>query len=383
MKTETKSKVVLLPCVSYEEEKIKEQLKMGIQLLGGLSSIVKPEEKILLKPNLLKKSETEKAVITHPAVMGAFALLLQEAGCKYVKAGDSCGTGTTKKIMRASGMDQVLERHQVSIVDFDKGIRREYPQGKQAQEFMMAAQVEEADALINLCKMKTHQLERITGAVKNMYGCIYGFYKAKGHTQYPDAHSFARMLVDLNTYVKPRLHIMDGIVAMEGNGPGSGEPVPMNVILMSKDPVALDSVFCHLIHLDPRLVPTNDQGEKMGLGVWQPEKITLLLPEGEISMEEAVKRYGNPEFDVDRTVKKSDWWVWMAKFFHIFQKRPYIDKEKCIGCGICVDSCPVEGKALEFRGKKAPEYNYRKCIRCFCCQEMCPQKAIRVKGLRF
>src|SRR5699024_6080253 len=161
------------------------------------------------------------------------------------------------------------------IVDFDKGIRREYPQGKQAQEFMMAAQVEEADALINLCKMKTHQLERITGAVKNMYGCIYGFYKAKGHTQYQDAHSFTRRLVDLNTYVKPRLHIMDGIVAMEGNGPGSGEPVPMNVILMSRDPVALDSVFCHLIHLDPRLVPTNDQGEKMGLGVWQPEKITL------------------------------------------------------------------------------------------------------------
>ena len=378
-----KSKVVLLPCDSYEEEKIKELLNAGVNLLGGISSIVKPQEKILLKPNLLKKSETEKAVITHPAVMGAFALLLEEAGCHQVKAGDSSRTGTPRKIMQACGMDEAQQRHPVAIVDFDEGVRREYPQGRQAREFMMASQVEEADAVINLCKMKTHQLERITGAVKNMYGCIYGFYKAKGHTQYPDAHSFARMLVDLNQYVKPRLYIMDGIVAMEGNGPGSGDPVSMNVILMSRDPVALDSVFCHLIHLDPRLVPTNDQGEKMGLGVWQPDQIRVLLPDGEISMEEAVRRFGNPGFDVDRTPEKNDWWVWMAKFFHIFQKRPYIVQEKCIGCGICVQSCPVEGKALQFRGKKAPEYNYRKCIRCFCCQEMCPQKAIRVKGLRF
>lgn len=380
---EEKSKVVLLPCDSYEEAKIAELLRVGLDLLGGLSSIVRPEEKILLKPNLLKKSETEKAVITHPAVMGAFALLLREAGCHKVLAGDSCGTGTTKKIMRASGMDRALERQHVEIADFDEGVRREYPQGKQAKEFMMAARVEEADAVINLCKMKTHQLERITGAVKNLYGCIYGFYKAKGHTKYPDAHSFARMLVDLNQYVKPRLHVMDGIVAMEGNGPGSGDPVPMHVLLMSRDPVALDSVFCHLIHLDPRLVPTNDQGEKMGLGVWQPEKISLLLPQGEISMEEAVRRFGKPDFDVDRTSQKNDWWAWMARFFHVFQKRPYILEENCVGCGICVESCPVEGKALKFRGKKAPEYNYRKCIRCFCCQEMCPRKAIQVKRLRF
>ena len=104
------------------------------------------------------------------------------------------------------------------------------------------------------------------------------------------------MLVDLNLCVKPRLYLMDGIVAMEGNGPGSGDPVAMKVLLLSEDPVALDSVFCSLIHLDPRLVPTNDQGEKMGLGVWQPERISLFTPQGEISLGEAVHRYGNPIF---------------------------------------------------------------------------------------
>lgn len=114
--------------------------------------------------------------------------------------------------------------------------------------------------------MKTHALERITGAVKNSYGFVYGLHKAKGHTQYPSADSFARMLIDLNKCVKPKLYIMDGITAMEGNGPGSGDPVAMKVMLLSADPVALDSVFCYLVSLKPSLVPTNYHGEKMGLG---------------------------------------------------------------------------------------------------------------------
>ncbi len=94
---------------------------------------------------------------------------------------------------------------------------------------------------------------------------------------YPSADSFARMLVDLNQYVKPRLYIMDGIVAMEGNGPGSGDPAPMNVILMSQDPVALDSVFCHLIHLNPEMVPTNYHGEKWDLEPGVGRRLNLLL----------------------------------------------------------------------------------------------------------
>ena len=63
------------------------------------------------------------------------------------------------------------------------------------------------------------------------------------------------MLIDLNQCVNPRLYIMDGITAMEGNGPGSGDPVDMKVMLMSTDPVALDSVFCRLVHLSLRWFP--------------------------------------------------------------------------------------------------------------------------------
>ena len=376
-----KSKVVLLPCREYDEEKIYTLLKQGLDFLGGLENLIPKDAKILLKPNLLKRAEVEKAVITHPVVVGAFARILRENGYEHIVLADSCGHGTTQVVIRGTGMDMYLEKYHIPAIDYSEGVKTVYPQGIQAKEFILPKELLEQDCVISLSKMKTHALERITGAVKNSYGFIYGFHKAKGHTQYPSADSFARMLIDLNKCVAPKLYVMDGILAMEGNGPGSGDPVPMNVLLMSTDPVALDSVFSRLVYLKPEMVPTNYHGEKMGLGTWKEEEIALLTPDGKISMAEAVKKYGNPDFHVDRTEVRKNIWTRMAGALKVFQKKPYIDADKCVRCGICVQSCPVPGKAVDFRkGKgKLPVYDYRKCIRCFCCQEMCPKKAIKVK----
>ena len=376
-----KSDVILLPCSSYDTEQVYESIKTGIQLLGGLDSLIDKQEKILLKPNLLKKAEPDRAVVTHPSVAGAFARLLSEEGCPNVFLSDSCGIGSTTAVVRASGMEDILKKYQTKILDFSSSVKVKYPEGVQAQEFVIPKELSEMDCIISLAKMKTHALERITGAVKNSYGFIYGNYKRIGHTQYPSADSFARMLVDLNKYTSPRLYVLDGVLAMEGNGPGSGDPISMNVILMSKDPVALDSVFCRLIHLDPALVPTNYHGEKMGLGTYKEENIRLLLPEGECSIEEVVRRFGNPDFHVDRRRSMETIWTKMAKALNIFQKKPYIKESDCIHCGVCVESCPVPEKAVQFKNGKGnpPVYDYKKCIRCFCCQEMCPAKAIRVK----
>ena len=376
-----KSKVILLPCGEYDEEKVYTLLKQGLYLVGGVEALIPKDAKILLKPNLLKRAEVEKAVITHPVVVGAFARILRENGYEQIVLADSCGHGTTQAVIRGTGMDTYLEKYQIPAIDYSEGIKVDYPQGIQAKEFILPKELMEQNCVISLSKMKTHALERITGAVKNSYGFVYGFHKAKGHTQYPSADSFARMLIDLNKCVAPKLYVMDGIAAMEGNGPGSGDPVQMNVMLMSTDPVALDSVFSRLVYLKPEMVPTNYHGEKMGLGTWKEEEITLLTPDGEISMSEAVKRYGNPQFNVDRTEVRKNIWTRMAGALNIFRKKPYIENDKCVHCGICVQSCPVPGKAIDFRkGKdKPPVYDYKKCIRCFCCQEMCPKKAIKVK----
>lgn len=119
----------------------------------------------------------------------------------------------------------------------------------------------------------------------------------------------------------------------------------------------------------------------MGLGFWEKEKICILTEEGEISMEEAVEKYGNKDYNVDRRKVRSTMWNQLDFLMKPFQKKPYILTEKCRKCGVCVESCPVEGKALSFeKGKNHPPvYHYRKCIRCFCCQEMCPFQAIGVR----
>ncbi len=392
-----KSKVVVLPCETYEEERIYQLMKNGLEELGGVESLIRKEEKILLKPNLLKKAEVEKAVITHPVIVGAFARILREEGYENIVLADSCGHGTTKQVIQGTGMDTYLEKYRIPAIDYTKGVRVENPDGIQAKDFILPKELLEADCVISLSKMKTHALERITGAVKNSYGFIYGKNKAIGHTKYPSADSFARMLIDLNQYVKPRLYIMDGITAMEGNGPGAGDPVAMNVILMSTDPVALDSVFARLVYLKPEMVPTNYHGEKMGLGNCKEENVEIVVASREnpttadrkdvekkcrtISMEDLLDKYGNPNFNVDRTQLRNNVWTRLAKALNIFQKKPYIEADKCVSCGICVNSCPVPGKAVDFRNgrKHPPVYDYKKCIRCFCCQEMCPKKAIKVK----
>ena len=374
-----KSQVVLLRCQEYDREKIYEELRWGIEQLGGMASICSNEDKILLKPNFLRKADKDSAIVTHPYVMGAVGRILREAGCKHLVYGDSAGFGSFEKAAEESGVASEMEAFGIGMANFSEGVHVDYPQGKMAKQFQLAKAVHETDVLINVCKMKTHQLEKITAAVKNMYGCIHGLHKAKGHTIYNNAESFARMLIDLNQCVKPRLHVMDGIVAMEGNGPASGDPVAMGVMLISTDPVALDSVVCSLMHLDPTLFPTNVQGEKMGLGTWREADIEVITREGVWDLTKVKETYGKPDYDVDRSKEVKKLWRNIRFIARHFQRKPYIVEKDCIRCGICVDACPVDGKALVLNKPAAPVYDYKKCIACFCCQEMCPKKAIKVK----
>lgn len=119
----TKSKVIVLPCEAYDEERIYTLMKNGLSQLGGLDNLINKEEKILLKPNLLKKAEVEKAVITHPVVVGAFARILREEGYKNIVLADSCGHGTTKQVIQGTGMDTYLEKYQIPAIDYTKGVR--------------------------------------------------------------------------------------------------------------------------------------------------------------------------------------------------------------------------------------------------------------------
>ena len=375
-----KHAVALIPLDTYDQPRVDEAVRQAAELLGGVRQFVRPEEKIVLKPNLLARALPQKAITTHPAVFAAVCRLLREEGCQHLSYGDSPGNPTTTpdKAAEGAGIAEAAAQYAVERADFASGSIVPFPEGRTAKAFYLCRGVQEADALINICKMKTHALERITGAIKNQYGCITGVNKATGHAAYPNSEVFADMLADLNLCIRPRLHIMDGVVAMEGNGPSSGTPVNMNVLLMSADPVALDAVFAALVHLNPAAVPTCVSGARAGLGVMDEASIEVRTPDGVLTMQEAQARYGKPDFDVFRGVMKKGLLFKVMPLLPFLQHRPRVNRKKCIGCGVCEEACPVPEKAVRSgKGKKA-RYDYSKCIRCYCCQEMCPVKAIGV-----
>ena len=373
-----KSIVVLMPCKNYEDD-VAGKIAHAIDLLGGIENFIKKDEKILVKPNVLSGAAPEKAITTHPAVFGGVLKLLRDNGYENIVYGDNPGSpvGGVEKQIKMTGLTDEAEKYGVSLGDFEHMKKVKYPEGRVCKEFAFCKAVSDTDAIISVCKMKTHALENITGAVKNQYGLVYSTNKAMGHAKYPNSRSFADMMVDLDMCARPRLYVMDGIIAMEGNGPASGTPVPMQVILVSSDPVALDTVFAKLVYLDPASVPTCVSGAKAGLGTMNVSEIGLLTEEGPMSIEDAVKKYGNPDFDVKR--ENPRFWK-IGALLNIGKKKkdkPVVDLEKCVGCGICQEACPVDGKAVHSGNGKKAEYDYTKCIRCYCCQEMCPAKAIR------
>ena len=214
--------------------------------------------------------------------------------------------------------------------------------------------------------------------MKNQFGCVPGLLKSQFHVKLPDPYDFAKMLVDLNTLIKPRLYVMDGIVAMEGNGPRSGKLKRLDVLLLSSDPIALDATACRIANLDPEIVPTSKAGEKAGLGTYHIENIELM---GEI-----LESFVDTSFEINRAPPMSgSGGRFRVRVFlkNRITERPVIDKAKCTRCGTCITMCPVQPKAVDwYKGdmSRPPRYNYDRCIRCYCCQEICPEGAIYLRS---
>ena len=369
-----KSKVALVRCNSYDISEVRKAVSRGFELIGGAGSFVTQGEHILLKVNLLVGEVPEKCVNTHPAVFRCVAEQFAASGA-IVQYGDSPGFGTPHAAAKKSGIADVAEELNIALADFKDGREVFYEAGVQNKKFFIANGILDADGVISLPKLKTHALERFTGGIKNQFGCVVGMRKGEFHVKLPDATDFARMLVDLNNCVKPRLYIMDGIVAMEGNGPRGGTAKPMNVLLFSTDPVALDATASRLINLNPLYVPTTLLGAETGAGTFIEEDIEIIGDE--------LKDFICKDFNVVRSPVKAIKKTQMVSFLNNrLVAKPVIIPEKCTQCGTCVQSCPVEGKAVNWQNGDhtiAPVYDYKKCIRCYCCQEMCPEGAIVLK----
>ncbi len=369
-----KARVAVLHCDCYDPNTLYSTLHRGFALLGGLRRFVKKGERVLLKPNILAGCAPEHGVTTHPSVLEAMIQILLESKAQ-VSYGDSSGITKPLPAARDSGLSAVAERYRVEMGDFEHGSLAPLSENFHSRRVPIARAVLENNALFNLAKMKTHQLTRITGAVKNLFGCVPGLGKPALHVSHSESTAFSRMLVELHLLIRPRIHILDGIVAMEGNGPRNGEPRSMNVLIMSEDPVAGDAVFSRLIDLDPEFVPTCVTGYQAGLGTYRNEDIEIVG--------ESVGNLIQPEFRVVRTKVSGNALVkYYPTIRNLLLPRPVIDEQLCERCGICVKACPLPDKALHFNGggtDAPPVYDYERCIRCYCCQEMCPHRATQRK----
>jgi uncharacterized protein (DUF362 family)/NAD-dependent dihydropyrimidine dehydrogenase PreA subunit len=363
------SKVAVIRCASYDYDEVKKAVKRGLDLIGGVPSFIKPGEKILLKPNLLTGEPPEKCVTTHPAVFKAVGELLLSEGA-ILCYGDSPGFGSPGAVARKAGIADAAQELGIDLVDFRNGEEVFFAEGIQNKKFIIAKGILASDGVVSLPKLKTHGLTQMTGSIKNQFGCIPGILKGEYHVKLPELKNFAQMLVDLNNLLKPRLFIMDGIMAMEGNGPRGGRPRHMKVLLFSNDPVALDATVCRIIGLQPETIPTLELGLKSGLGTYRYQDIELLGDD--------IGLFVAADFDVKKESAAHPKKI-PGLLTNLLVARPVINKEGCVKCGVCIEVCPVNPKVLAWPDDdrtKPPFYDYNRCIRCYCCQELCPEGTI-------
>jgi uncharacterized protein (DUF362 family)/NAD-dependent dihydropyrimidine dehydrogenase PreA subunit len=361
-----KTRVVLQRLASYERRATKVAIEELLRPLGGIAAFVQPGQRVLLKPNMLAGKGVDAAVTTHPEIVRAVIELAQGAG-GIVSVGDSPGVGTPQQVAQRCGILDVIAETGAAFAPFAESIRIT-PRSGTFHHFDIARDIVDADVIINLPKLKTHQMMGMTGAVKNLFGAVLGLRKAHLHLQAgADKAFFALMLLELAEEIRPALTIVDGVLAMEGDGPGSGEPIQLGVLLAGAEPMAIDVVAAELTGLAPESIWTWVVARRSGRPWTDLADIEFCgAPLAELRPR-AFKPAKNTEvhFGVPKLLQRP--------LRRALSARPVVDNKKCRRCGICVESCPPHAMAIRNDRLLIDE---ERCILCFCCHELCPYGAL-------
>lgn len=257
-----KPTVSLLGSHSYDRDSLAIALPQLLSPLGGIASIVKPGDRVLLKPNLLTSARPTKECITRPELICCVAQMVQAAGGKPF-LGDSPAFGSAKGVARANGLAEMAEVIDLPIVEFHG---QRYATGGELDHLRLSKEAMGADVVINLPKVKSHMQLTITMGVKNLFGCVPGKMKAWWHMEAgKDVNKFANMLIETAQAIAPQLTIVDGIIGHEGNGPSAGEPRDLGLLGASTNVFALDRAIAAILSVDPQQVPTLAAAIRLGL----------------------------------------------------------------------------------------------------------------------
>lgn len=369
------SQVSIVGCPDYTQEHCIQALEAVLKPLGGLDW-VKPGMRIVIKANLVSAMKPDKAATTHPMLVAELTRMLIGRGASVV-IGDSPGgvynAAFLNRVYSVTGMHMAEAAGGTLNHDFGQ-LDGDFPEGHVLKHFTYTSYLAGADAIISFCKLKSHGMMSLSAATKNLFGAIPGTMKPEYHFRYPEPMDFAGMIVDLNSYFKPKLYIVDAVMTMEGNGPTAGTPRYMGALLAGSNCHELDIICSKLIGLDPLSVPTIQAAVNYGLA--DPEKIAVagemepyILPDFQ-----RIERRRSLQFESVLPGKLGSAFSRIAQA--ALRSTPKLKKDECVGCGLCANICPA--KAIVISPEKKATIDRSKCIRCFCCQEFCPKGAMKV-----
>ena len=370
-----RNRVWLAQCPDYGQS-LEEKIEKAFDALQVWDKI-RPGMRVVLKPNLVMSSKPEQAIITHPAFTAAVGKCVQKAGGRVVIAESPGGPYTPaamKAMFRATGYRDMAEACGFTLYTDCKSREVTLPQAKRCRELSVVEPFLDRDYLIDLPKLKTHSMVGFSGAVKNLFGTVPGLQKPELHCRFPEREPFSEMLCDLCHFLGPDLSLMDGIWAMEGNGPTGGQRRDLHVIAGSESPWALDVAAASLVGLEPEKITMLWEGHERGYGPLDLSELELVGDPMETLLA--------PDF-LKAEASSTDFIDRLPKFLRPAAKKlatpyPRIDKKRCVGCGKCAESCPQH--TISLREGKAV-IRYQNCIRCFCCHEMCPKHVVQIKRL--
>lgn len=268
--------VALKRCSSYSPDILSESLRECLKPLGGMKAFVHTGERILLKPNLATTPPANRPACTNADFIIEVARMVRECGAIPIIS-DSPAIGSAHQVANRIGLAQKADLEGFTICEMTGKETQEITLGGRIHRLPIAATALQVDGIINLPKFKAHRQATLTFAVKNLYGCVPGKRKACRHfASGGDRDWFANMLVANAQILAPRLNLIDGIVAMEGQGPVRGTARDIGVIIAGADPVAVDTTCCQIVGFQPLSLCTQMAAKKLGVGVWAPEHIRLL-----------------------------------------------------------------------------------------------------------